>query len=68
MKNIEAYWKDNNFFPNDDQKKAIINSDSPLFITAGPGSGKTRVLLWKTFNFIVFHGIKKNLKTTTDEH
>ncbi|MBP6738533.1 MAG: ATP-dependent helicase [Leptospiraceae bacterium] len=58
MKNIEAYWKENNFEPNEDQKKAILNSDGPLFITAGPGSGKTRVLLWKTFNLIVFHAIK----------
>lgn len=31
---------------------------SPLFLTAGPGSGKTRVLLWRTLNLLVFHEVK----------
>jgi DNA helicase-2/ATP-dependent DNA helicase PcrA len=29
----------------------------PLFLVAGPGSGKTRVLLWRTVNLIVFRGV-----------
>jgi len=32
--------------------------EGPLFLTAGPGSGKTRVILWRTVNLIVFHNIK----------
>lgn len=40
--------------PNEDQKAAILyNGKAPLFITAVPGSGKTRVLLWRTVHLIV---------------
>jgi DNA helicase-2/ATP-dependent DNA helicase PcrA len=37
---------------------------------AGPGSGKTRVLLWRTLNLIVFHGVDPNeiyLSTFTEK-
>ena len=34
--------------------------EGPLFLTAGPGSGKTRVLLWRTLNLIVFHNVQPN--------
>lgn len=47
-----------NFEPNDNQKKAILHTDGPLYLPAGPGSGKTRVLLWRTVNLIVFHDVK----------
>jgi DNA helicase-2/ATP-dependent DNA helicase PcrA len=57
-KNIEYYWALKKFDPNEKQKKAILHVDGPLFLTAGPGSGKTRVLLWRTVNLIVFHDIK----------
>ncbi len=33
------------FKPNKEQREAIEHVDGPLFLTAGPGSGKTRVLL-----------------------
>lgn len=55
---IEDLWKIKGFNPNDSQKKAILHTEGPLFLTAGPGSGKTRVLLWRTLNLIVFHNIK----------
>ena len=45
------------FSPNAQQRDAIRHTDGPLFLTAGPGSGKTRVLLWRTLNLIVFHGV-----------
>lgn len=45
------------FKPNEKQQAAIENVEGPLFLTAGPGSGKTRVLLWRTLNLIVFHGV-----------
>jgi DNA helicase-2/ATP-dependent DNA helicase PcrA len=32
--------------------------NGPLYLTAGPGSGKTRVLLWRALNLIVFHDVK----------
>jgi len=46
------------FEPNPNQSRAILHTDGPLYLTAGPGSGKTRVLLWRTLNLIVFHGIQ----------
>lgn len=55
---IERLWKIVDFIPNDNQKAAILHTDGPLFLPAGPGSGKTRVLLWRTLNLIVFHGVK----------
>ena len=58
MVSIEDLWKSSKFSPNDAQKEAILHINGPLFITAGPGSGKTSVLLWRTLNLIVFHGIK----------
>ena len=57
-KTIEHYWKLKNFKPNDNQRDAILYNKGPLFLTAGPGSGKTRVLLWRTLNLIVFHEIQ----------
>ena len=55
---IEELWEKKSFIPNESQRNAILHINSPLFLTAGPGSGKTRVLLWRTLNLIVFHGIK----------
>jgi DNA helicase-2/ATP-dependent DNA helicase PcrA len=55
---LEDLWRDAQFKPNDDQKEAILYTGGPLYLPAGPGSGKTRVLLWRTLNLIVFHDIK----------
>ncbi len=55
---IEQLWESARFSPNSAQEEAIRHIEGPLFITAGPGSGKTRVLLWRAMNLIVFHGIK----------
>ncbi len=46
------------FSPNAPQRRAIEHVHGPLFLVAGPGSGKTRVLLWRSLNLIVFHGVK----------
>ncbi len=54
---IEDLWQDRGFEPNAKQKEAILHVDGPLFLPAGPGSGKTRVLLWRALNLIVFHDV-----------
>lgn len=54
---LEYLWEITNFRPNHPQTDAIQHTAGPLYLTAGPGSGKTRVLLWRTLNLIVFHNI-----------
>ena len=54
---IQYLWEQTSFTPNAEQERAIIHIGNPLYLTAGPGSGKTRVLLWRTLNLIVFHNI-----------
>lgn len=54
---IESLFARVGFSPNDSQRQAIEHLDGPLFLVAGPGSGKTRVLLWRVVNMIVFHGV-----------
>jgi DNA helicase-2/ATP-dependent DNA helicase PcrA len=58
MLKIEKLWELSKFEPNDEQREAILHVNGPLFLTAGPGSGKTRVLLWRTLNLMVFHNVK----------
>lgn len=55
---LEALFRDKKFSPNVSQNRAILHTEGPLFLTAGPGSGKTRVLLWRTLNLIVFEDVK----------
>ncbi len=57
---LEILWADVGFKPNPAQEQAIRHVDGPLYLPAGPGSGKTRVLLWRAVNLIVFHAIKPN--------
>lgn len=55
---LKQLWREQNFEPNDNQERAIFHVNGPLYLPAGPGSGKTRVLLWRTLNLIVFHDIR----------
>ncbi|MGG1289830.1 ATP-dependent helicase [Bacillus smithii] len=67
---LDHLFELHSFQPNDGQRKAILSVDGPLFLMAGPGSGKTRVLLWRTVNLIVFHGVKPDkifLSTFTEK-
>lgn len=54
---LETLYGEKNFKPNESQKKAIETMEGPLLLTAGPGSGKTRVLLWRCVNLIVFQEV-----------
>ena len=54
---LEALWQQFRFAPNDAQRQAILHVKGPLYLPAGPGSGKTRVLLWRTINLIACHGV-----------
>lgn len=54
---LESLWADVGFTPNQAQRDAILYTRGPLYLPAGPGSGKTRVLLWRTLNLIVFEGV-----------
>jgi DNA helicase-2/ATP-dependent DNA helicase PcrA len=55
---LEILWEEVDFEPNSEQEQAIRHTQGPLYLTAGPGSGKTRVVLWRTVNLIVRHGVK----------
>ena len=68
--NIASLMKEHGFAPNANQLDAITHVSGPLFLMAGPGSGKTRVLLWRTVNLIVFHGVNPDkifLSTFTEK-
>lgn len=45
------------FSPNKNQEQAIKETEGPLLIIAGPGSGKTEVLIYRTLNLILCKGI-----------
>ena len=57
MTTLSDLWDEVGFTPNSSQERAIRHLEGPLYLPAGPGSGKTRVLLWRTVNLIVFHHI-----------
>ena len=70
LTSLEELWHNAAFTPTPQQREAILHTDGPLYLPAGPGSGKTRVLLWRTLNLIVFHGIKPDeiyLSTFTEK-
>lgn len=69
MASIEDIWTAEGFKPNEFQREAILHGDGPMYLTAGPGSGKTRVLLWRVINLIAFRDVKPDeiLLTTFTE-
>ncbi len=67
---IEQLWRDFDFTPNEKQREAILHTEGPLYLPAGPGSGKTRVLLWRSLNLIAFHDVSPDdiyLSTFTEK-
>ena len=57
---LAKLWRQAGFQPNEAQQQAILTVDGPLYLPAGPGSGKTRVLLWRTVNLIVCQRVDPN--------
>lgn len=55
---LTQLWHELDFAPNENQRRAIEHIAGPLYLPAGPGSGKTRVILWRTLNLIVFHDVR----------
>lgn len=55
--NIEDVFSACDFSPNASQKEAIITVNGPLLIIAGPGSGKTEVLIFRTLNLLLCHNV-----------
>lgn len=55
---LKVLWREFGFEPNHEQREAILHEDGPLFLPAGPGSGKTRVLLWRAINLITTNCVK----------
>jgi DNA helicase II / ATP-dependent DNA helicase PcrA len=67
---IDTLMGEMKFHPTPNQREAILHLDGPLYLPAGPGSGKTRVLLWRTLNLIVFHSVSPDeiyLSTFTEK-
>ncbi len=67
---LEELWNETGFDPTPAQREAITADTGLLFLTAGPGSGKTRVLLWRVANLILFHDADPNkvfLSTFTEK-
>lgn len=55
---LELLWEKKNYQPTEKQRSAILHESGPLLITAGPGTGKTSVLVWRVIHLIVFHDVK----------
>jgi len=55
---IEDLWSEFGFTPTIAQERAIRHTDGPLYLPAGPGSGKTRVLLWRVVNLVAYEGVE----------
>lgn len=70
LASLEALWDEFDFTPNTEQRHAILHTDGPLYLPAGPGSGKTRVLLWRTIHLIACQNVAPEaifLATFTDK-
>lgn len=55
---LEEIYNACEFTPNKDQNNAICTTEGPLLIIAGPGSGKTQVLIIRTLNLLLNHRVQ----------
>ncbi|WP_299515689.1 UvrD-helicase domain-containing protein [uncultured Rummeliibacillus sp.] len=58
LNNMDDVYQHFNFNPSTQQREAIESSDGPIYIVAGPGAGKTRVLLFRIIFLILFMGCR----------
>ena len=66
---LEEIFKRCSFRPNANQEEAIRATEGPLLIIAGPGSGKTEVLIYRTLNLILCKSIEpKNILFDMNPH
>ncbi|MBM3710741.1 MAG: ATP-dependent helicase, partial [Actinobacteria bacterium] len=64
--NLKEIFIKCSFKPNKNQEEAIKVTEGPLLIIAGPGSGKTEVLIYRTLNLILCKNIDpKNILLCT---
>ena len=54
---LEEIWKTDKQVPNKNQKEAILNTEGPLLIIAGPGAGKTKTLVERIV-YLISKGVK----------
>jgi DNA helicase-2/ATP-dependent DNA helicase PcrA len=55
---MEELWNEDERKPNEAQRQAVLHTQGPLYLTAGPGSGKTSVLVWRALHLIVHQGVE----------
>jgi len=55
---ITKYEKSINHNLDEEQKRAIAHGEGPLFIMAGPGSGKTEVIVARTLKLLLVDGVE----------
>jgi DNA helicase-2/ATP-dependent DNA helicase PcrA len=57
VRTLEDLFRVVDFKPNSNQRKAVSNTEGPELIIAGPGSGKTQVLVLRCLNLLLFHKV-----------
>lgn len=58
--NVEEIFSKLGFHPTESQRKAICNTLGPQLIIAGPGSGKTEVLILRCLNLMLVQRVPAN--------
>jgi DNA helicase II / ATP-dependent DNA helicase PcrA len=57
VKTLEELYERVDFKPTPEQRAAITNVEGPQLIIAGPGSGKTQVLVLRCLNLLLFKNV-----------